>query len=49
MIEGMLRRLFRRTFEPRRPLVYEGSYALVVLTAIVLVGSIALVAWVELR
>jgi hypothetical protein len=45
----MLRRLFRRTFEPRRPLLYEGHYALYLLTAVVLVGSLALVAWVELR
>jgi hypothetical protein len=45
----MLRRLLRRTFEPRRPLVYEGQYALVALTVVVLVASIALVAWVELR
>jgi hypothetical protein len=45
----MLRRLFRRTFEPRRPLLYEGSFLLVAVTALLLVGSIALVAWVELR
>jgi hypothetical protein len=45
----MLRRLFRRTFEPTRPLLYEGSYLLVAVTVVLLVGSIALVAWVELR
>lgn len=45
----MLRRLFRRTFEPRRPLLHEGSGLLVALTAVLLIGSIALVAWVELR
>jgi hypothetical protein len=45
----MLRRLFRRTFEPRRPLLYAGSYLLVAVTVVLLVGSIALVAWVELR
>jgi hypothetical protein len=45
----MLRRLFRRTFEPRRPLLYEDSYLLVAVTVVVLVGSIALVAWVELH
>ena len=31
---------------PRRPLLFEGQYALALVTAIVLVGSIALVAWV---
>jgi hypothetical protein len=45
----MLRRLFRRTFEPRRPLLYGGSYLLVAVTVVLLVGSIAVVVWVELR
>jgi hypothetical protein len=45
----MLRRLFRRTFEPRRPLLHDDSYLLVAVTVVVLVGSIALVAWVELH
>jgi hypothetical protein len=31
---------------PRRPLLFPGQYALALVTAIVLVGSIALVAWV---
>jgi hypothetical protein len=31
---------------PRRPLLFEGQYALALVTAIVMVGSIALVAWV---
>jgi hypothetical protein len=33
---------------PRRPLLFEGQYALALVTAIILVGSIALVAWVVL-
>jgi hypothetical protein len=31
---------------PRRPLLFPGQYALALVTAIVLLGSIALVAWV---
>jgi hypothetical protein len=31
---------------PRRPLLFPGQYALALVTAILLVGSIALVAWV---
>ena len=31
---------------PRRPLLFEGQYALALVTAIVLIGSLALVAWV---
>ena len=42
----MWRRLRRRTMAPRRPLLFEGQYALALVTAIVLVGSVALVAWV---
>ena len=42
----MWRRLRRRTLAPRRPVLYEGQYALALVTAIVLVGSIAFVAWV---
>jgi len=30
---------------PRRPVLFEGQYALALVTAIVLVGSIAFVAW----
>ena len=45
----MLRRLLRRTFDPRRPLLYESQYALALVTVLVLLGSLAVVAWVELR
>jgi hypothetical protein len=45
----MLRRLLRRTFDPGRPLLYENQYALALLTVVVLLGSLAIVAWVELR
>ena len=31
---------------PRRPVLFEGQYALALVTAIVLVGSLAFVAWV---
>jgi len=31
---------------PRRPLLFPGQYALALVTGIVLLGSIALVAWV---
>ena len=31
---------------PRRPVLFEDQYALALVTVIVLVGSIALVAWV---
>ena len=31
---------------PRRPLLFPGQYALALVTAIVLLGSIAFVAWV---
>jgi hypothetical protein len=31
---------------PRRPVLFPGQYALALVTAIVLVGSIAFVAWV---
>jgi hypothetical protein len=42
----MWRRLRRRTFAPRRPVLWEEQYALALLTAVVIVGSIvALVAW----
>ncbi len=30
---------------PRRPVLFEGQYALALVTAIVLVGSLAFVAW----
>lgn len=33
---------------PRRPVLYEHQYALALVTALVLLGSIAFVAWVVL-
>jgi hypothetical protein len=33
---------------PRRPVLFEGQYALALVTAIVLLGSIAVVLWVVL-
>ena len=30
---------------PRRPVLFEGQYALALVTAIVLLGSVALVLW----
>lgn len=30
---------------PRRPVLFEGQYALALVTAIVLVGSVAVVVW----
>ena len=44
----MWRRLRRRTMAPRRPLLFPGQYVLALVTAIFLLGSIALVAWVVL-
>jgi len=44
----MWSRLRRRTMAPRRPVLFEGQYALALVTAIVLVASIALALWVEL-
>ena len=44
----MWRRLRRRTMAPRRPLLFPEQYALALVTAIVLLGSIALVAWAVL-
>ncbi|MDP9385801.1 MAG: hypothetical protein M3P50_11330 [Actinomycetota bacterium] len=41
----MWRRLRRRTLAPRRPVLFESQYALGLVTAIVLVGSIAVVVW----
>ena len=41
----MWRRLRRRTMAPRRPVLYEDQWALALVTAVVLVGSIALVVW----
>ena len=41
----MWRRLRRRTMAPRRPILYQDQWALALVTAIVLIGSIALVVW----
>jgi len=41
----MWRRLRRRTLAPRRPVLFEGQYALALVTAIVLIGSVAVVLW----
>ena len=45
----MWRRLRRRTMSPRRPVLYEGQYTLAIVTALVLIGSIALVVWVLIQ
>jgi hypothetical protein len=39
----MWRKLRRKTFAPRRPLLFPEQYALAVLTAVVLLGSIVIV------
>jgi hypothetical protein len=44
----MWRRLRRRTMAPRRPVLFPDQYALALVTALVLLGSIALVAWLVL-
>jgi hypothetical protein len=44
----MWRRLRRRTMAPRRPVLFPGQYALALVTGIVLLGSIAFVAWIVL-
>ena len=36
----------RRTMAPRRPLLFAEQYGLALLTAVVLVGSIAFAIWV---
>jgi hypothetical protein len=41
----MWRRFRRRTMAPPRPALFPDQYALAIVTAIVLVGSIALVVW----
>ena len=41
----MWRRVRRRTMAPRRPLLFPGQYALALVTVILLVASIAFVAW----
>ena len=44
----MWRRLRRRSMAPRRPVLFEGQYALALVTALVLLGSIAVVLWITL-
>jgi hypothetical protein len=44
----MWRRVRRRTFAPRRPLLFRGQYALALVTAILLLAGLAMVAWVVL-
>ena len=39
----MWRKLRRKTFAPRRPVLFPEQYALAALTAVVLVGSIVIV------
>jgi hypothetical protein len=39
----------RRTMQPRRPLVYPDQWALVLLTAVAIVGGIALIAYAFAR
>ena len=41
----MWRRLRRRTMAPGRPAIFPDQYALAIVTALVLIGSIALVLW----
>jgi hypothetical protein len=42
----MWKRLRRRTFAPRRPVVFPDQWGLVLVTAIVVVGGFGLVAYV---
>jgi hypothetical protein len=44
----MWRRVTRRTLAPRRPLLFRGQYALALITALLLLGSVALVLWAVL-
>lgn len=44
----MWRKLRRRTMAPRRPVLFEGQYALALVTGLVLLGSIAFVLWIVL-
>ena len=41
----MWRRFRRRTMAPRRPVLFPDQYALALVTAIVLLASVALVLW----
>ena len=44
-IVPMWRRLRRRTMAPRRPILFPDQWALALVTALVLLASIALVLW----
>lgn len=39
------RRLFRRTMQPRRPVVYPDQWGLVLLTVLAIGGGVAVVVW----
>lgn len=45
----MWRRLMRKTFAPRRPPLFMEQWAPALVTAAVIVGGIAVVAWVVMR
>ena len=44
----MWRRVRRRTMAPRRPVLFPQQYALALVTAILLLGGLAVVLWVAL-
>ena len=44
----MWRRVRRRTMAPRRPLLFPRQYALALVTAVLLLGGLALVLWAYL-
>jgi hypothetical protein len=41
----MFERMRRKSFGPRRPVLYPHQYGLALVTGLVLLGSIALVVW----
>jgi hypothetical protein len=45
-VSRMWRRLRRRTFAPRRPVVFPEQWGLVLVTALAIAGGIAAVVWV---
>jgi hypothetical protein len=45
----MWRRLRRRTFAPRRPLLFAEQVGIVLVTALCIAGGIAVVVWVLAR
>jgi hypothetical protein len=44
----MWRRVRRRTMAPRRPALFPQQYALALVTALLLLGGLAVVLWVAL-